>query len=593
MTTVIEELAIGLGYQVDSAGLDKAETAGVDAAKRVESRWGEASKKIRSGINAAGKAIGLAMGAAAGATIAFTKEILDQGKDLDTWRKKLGSSAEDLGRVEQGFRSLNIEQDNTREALKTLRENLGELERLGTGPARDSLGSLGLTLKDLQGLTLEDQLGVLSDALQGVENHSQRLSIAIELMGEDGAALLPALELGSRGIRELGDAASDSGRVMSDDLVDSTVRVNKSMDRLKGELSGVALELAESLIPELEDGTDAVIQFTEEHQKLIKEDIPSAIRAIGEAFAFVAEQTVDAIAGVRDFADELSDADLRSRVQSGRGLGERIFDAATSFGGSEVQLATERAILGHGVGGTDDPAALGIVGERSARALTPAGRRQLRAERAAIQQGVRGAQDVAAIAEADQANREAFAAANATMQRGRRGRRFNAGERAGASGGGSAAGGEDERAAEEAAKRSEELFGEMFRSLAEQSGAGAIAVQASLEAAAKQLQEGAVSGVAQEAGLRRLGSLTGKDYKQQKSGLLDEFGVQAVLPGVTRSGPQVQVTETTNNYTFDQKFNVPPGDVREVARHVAAATRESWRAEVEGTIRATEVKYAR
>src|SRR5690606_14894899 len=118
----------------------------------------------------------------------------ESGFELDKWSKKLGITTQELQRLEFAGASVGAEADNVREAYKTLTENLGEMARVGSGPAVDSLATLGLTLRDFEGKTATEQLEMFAEAMQRLPDEAQRISVALEVMGEDGGALLPLFQ---------------------------------------------------------------------------------------------------------------------------------------------------------------------------------------------------------------------------------------------------------------------------------------------------------------------------------------------------------------------------------------------------------------
>ncbi|NJK32975.1 MAG: hypothetical protein HC927_11510, partial [Deltaproteobacteria bacterium] len=98
----------------------------------------KAMDRLRSTFSAGARsgalgAAGLATGAAAG-LVALTKATVDNAAELDRWARTMGVSASDLSRFQVAMSMARIPVDNAREAVKTLRENLGELARVGTGP---------------------------------------------------------------------------------------------------------------------------------------------------------------------------------------------------------------------------------------------------------------------------------------------------------------------------------------------------------------------------------------------------------------------------------------------------------------------------
>jgi len=73
--------------------------------------------------------------------------------------------------------------------------------RLST--AVDALEDLGLTFKDLDGLSPEQQFKLLADRISQVEDPTRKAAIAMSLFGRTGTNLLPMFAAGAKGIEAL------------------------------------------------------------------------------------------------------------------------------------------------------------------------------------------------------------------------------------------------------------------------------------------------------------------------------------------------------------------------------------------------------
>jgi len=575
---------------------------------------------IRSGARgAAGAAGGVIAGAAAG-MLALSRNTVQSARELDQWSRAMGVSASDLSAFQEGMRLARVPVDNAREAVKTLRENLGELARIGTGPAKDAMGSLGLELEDLQGLGVEEQMAVFADAIRDVGDPAKQLSIAIEIMGEDGRALLPVLREGGDAIRGLGDQARATGAVLDDDMIQRAKELDARMAEVEAQVRGAGLTMVEALIPALTDSAEGVAGFVENNEEFIKQDMPTVIRTLADAFGSVASAIAGASRQASDFANELADIDQRVQVSTG---GEFSLFAAIAN-----PIGAAGFALGRDAAGKNSDAYNNVVGTRDARALTESGRRQIRAEQAAQKRlGAMSQALDAQVSQAFNATQIAPDAATEALRRGAGARRSalfeiqelvsqggDARELAAQRGisltaaelkqvGGGRGGGRGRsKQNPELMARARDLLGSDLERLATEGGAGDVAVQESLQAAAAEFGKGSNAKVAREAALRRLGRSTGQDLVNQDamgdplmSELFGENVPDAELSKIARGAtPQTLVSNITNTFSFDIDQAISgSGDAGEIARQVSQRIRSDFEGSIEKSTKMAKVVFRR
>ena len=302
---VLETHIIKIKHVVDGKGLDKARAEARKAAEEIEQAFDkaadgsgdaaddmadaheDAAKKTSEVWTGALRQVGARLvdfGIQGAAAIAgFIADTFTDTRELDLFAQTLGVSTRELSALEKGFERARVPAGDTREAIKTLRENLGELDRTGTGPALESLQSLGLELSDFKGKTPTEQLKVLASALQNVEDPMKRTSIAIQLMGEDGQKIMPAMLDGAAGVQAFTDAAREAGQVLDEETIQATRDLDDALLDAKGQAEGIALAVLTAAVPALTEGADGMKTWIGENQELIDQGVPAAIDLIGAA----------------------------------------------------------------------------------------------------------------------------------------------------------------------------------------------------------------------------------------------------------------------------------------------------------------------
>jgi hypothetical protein len=213
----------------------------------------------------------------------LTTDVVSQGSEIEKWRKRIGISAKELQALEFAGKSVGAEVDNTREAIKTFRENLGEMQRIGTGPAVDALGTLGIALKDIIDLPAEQQFALLGDAFSELENDSQRLSVATEVMGDDGAALLPLFAKGGKGVDLLTKKFDEMGFGLSDAEAALAGGVGGSMMIVEEQINSMKLQIGAELLPTIQELVVGVGGWIKENKGLIKTTVVDFIHKVTAA----------------------------------------------------------------------------------------------------------------------------------------------------------------------------------------------------------------------------------------------------------------------------------------------------------------------
>lgn len=279
------------------------------AARKANQRMGEIEKRAL----AFGKVLGTALvtGAAAAATAlaAITKQAIDYADHLNDLNQRLGISAEALSGWAYAAQQTGTDIDALGLGLKRLAKNMAEA--LDPKSQQASLfKALGVDVKDAQGnlRSLEEILPEIAGKFKELDNATTEAALAQELFGKSGTDLVEFLNQGEDGLEAMRQKARDLGVELGDSTLKAADEFNDRLSDLKSLALGVGLQLAEKLLPEL---NNLVAQFTDaategsKTQKFI-EDLATSISGISKVVVFATEQfavMVNQLAALRTVAE--------------------------------------------------------------------------------------------------------------------------------------------------------------------------------------------------------------------------------------------------------------------------------------------------
>ena len=206
-------------------------------------KFGQAMKKVGAGFAAVGGTITAALGVA-------VKSLANAADVADDTAKRTGLTVEAVQELSYVAKMTGSNLATVEVALRTMQKSLADT---GTESAAftGALETLGVSLADLRNMNPQEQFEMLSQAIAGVADPSQRAGLAMTVFGRAGTALLPMLAEGTAGIAKLKEEAHKYSYVMSQEVATAGSDFNDNLDRLKGSLGGLAQQVAAGLLPTL------------------------------------------------------------------------------------------------------------------------------------------------------------------------------------------------------------------------------------------------------------------------------------------------------------------------------------------------------
>ncbi|WP_339118574.1 hypothetical protein [Halomonas sp. BMC6] len=233
-------------------------------------RGSRRSRQFNQDVNATSQGLGVLRRAAApiagviaGMFAANTLQSqIDWGDQLQKTNLRIGASTEALSQYSYVAKLSGVEFGQLTTAWQRQTRRIAEAAA-GTGVAVAALDRLNLSAQELNQLAPEDQFERIAEAMQGVENSSERVRLAQQLWDSEGVKLVQIVNQGTGAMAAMRAEADALGLTISQDTANAMASYNDEVDRLKFAAQGVSQTLLAELVPAMTAGlqeTNAFIQ---------------------------------------------------------------------------------------------------------------------------------------------------------------------------------------------------------------------------------------------------------------------------------------------------------------------------------------------
>jgi hypothetical protein len=238
----------------DAAGL----TTGLKKAESEISSFSDKAEALVGKLRAIGPAAILAGGAFAGALV---KNVADTADELAKLSAKTGIAVEDLSRLQYAAGLSGVSSDQLGGAITKLSKNMADAAT-GTGDAAAAFDAMGVSVKNADG-TLKSQRDVLeevADRFSGYADGAEKSALAQRIFGRAGADLIPLLNSGAKGLKDMADESDRLGNTIDAKTAKAAERFNDDLTRLNTAIAGAGRQIAGPLIQSLADASNYFIK---------------------------------------------------------------------------------------------------------------------------------------------------------------------------------------------------------------------------------------------------------------------------------------------------------------------------------------------
>jgi hypothetical protein len=262
-------------------------------------------------MQAVGKIMLAAGGAIVGAMAATVVAVSKTGVEVDKFSKQTGVSREEIQKLGYAALQEHVSMEQLASGLTKLSKNMYDAS-MGTGEAKDTFDSLGISVKNSDG-SLRNSSDVLldvADKFKNMTNETEMSGAAMKIFGKSGAELVPFLRMGRDGIEDLKKEAERLGIVMSEDSVKGMKAFDDSVTAVKAGVGGFGTQIASALVPymtKLADGLKSALEWFNKIPKPVREAVTvgtalaGVVALISGAFIVLGPAILTALAGAWPF----------------------------------------------------------------------------------------------------------------------------------------------------------------------------------------------------------------------------------------------------------------------------------------------------
>jgi len=214
-------------------------------------------KSFAAGVAKVGFGNLLAQGINAATQAVFS--FVEAGAKIDDIANRTGASAEGLSQLAFAAEQSGASIEDIEKGMRRLADVETEAARGGTAASK-ALGRVGLTAKDLEGLSPEEKFLAISQGLSQIEDPAERSSLAMDLLGKSGANLLPMMEDGAAGIQALMAEADSLGMTLTGDQAKAAADFDDAWQKATGTLSIVGKTIASFVLPYVTSFVNVLLQ---------------------------------------------------------------------------------------------------------------------------------------------------------------------------------------------------------------------------------------------------------------------------------------------------------------------------------------------
>lgn len=299
-----------LQYVFSRAGIDAGNSATV---------FGTFSKQIQKTNDA---------NADAAATQADLNNKIDAAKikisDLTADTKKNGDAN---GSNANQIQALNLQIDDYKKKL---------------GEAATPLQKLGVATQDATGKTrpFSDILLDVADKFKAMQNGPEKTALSMQLFGKSGKNLIPILNKGSDGIKDLEAQADKLGLTLSGANVDAVAKYTEAHKKMKDAQTAFTLAVGAEALPMYQKLADAQVALTEKYKEL-----PAGVQQAVTAVVAFGGPVMASVGSITTLGANISSINWGGIGKGIKGVTGFVGNMAGGFKDGVVWIATHTAAL--------------------------------------------------------------------------------------------------------------------------------------------------------------------------------------------------------------------------------------------------------
>lgn len=289
------ETARGFHSSIDSMAL---------SAKEGGAQIKESLESIEQRLNSIHKTFALlgeiaVAGAIGDWAIEQAKSIGEYGEALSNASKETGIATDELQKLGYIGQITGLSTQEMQTAMGILSRRMAEAQG-GSKQAAEALAMVGLKAADLKNLSLDQVMQRIAQSFKEHADGANKAALSMQLFGRSGRQLIPTLDEGAEGFKEMGDRAAEVGRVIDAQAIEQMAKLSEHMHQLGADAGAASMQFKSQLA----GAVDAVVQSLDDF--ITKDEAgAAALKVLGEIIKGILVLLDGIIVGFRQFGDIL------------------------------------------------------------------------------------------------------------------------------------------------------------------------------------------------------------------------------------------------------------------------------------------------
>lgn len=285
------------------------------ATKSTKKQTAEMKKAFDDWAKGVGAAIGSAAVAIPTLALALAKSTANAAKEIQNLSNLAGLSTTEFQKYAAGAATVGIQQEKLSDIFKDTNDKLGDFLATGGGELQNFFTQIapkvGVTADQFRKLNSADALQLYVSTLQKAGVSQAQMTFYMEAIADEATALVPLLENGAKGFKDLGTEAEATGMVLSEQTIASAKEFNNQLTTLGQYANAAKTALAAEFLPVLAQFSKDLVTTTKEAgglQAQIKSlandlvETVASVASVGDGIARAFKITAQALVGSFDTA---------------------------------------------------------------------------------------------------------------------------------------------------------------------------------------------------------------------------------------------------------------------------------------------------
>lgn len=246
-TMVIELAANIANFQSD---LGRVERLTRSTAKDMESAFFSAGAKIAATLSAAFAGIEF---------VQLVKGSIDAADKIGELTERIGGSVKGISELKFAAEQTGAGFDTLARGLLTISKNAAAA-KAGNDLAGSAFRALGIEVADAGGAlkSAETLLADVAEQFVKYRDGPEKSALALQLFGKAGVELIPVLNSGKQGLADFSAEAQRLGVSLDSGTTAAAGNFNDALDQIDAAIQGVGNQIASALLPALQDGAEGL-----------------------------------------------------------------------------------------------------------------------------------------------------------------------------------------------------------------------------------------------------------------------------------------------------------------------------------------------